>query len=900
MRRFGIRDCGGALRRLTLATGLLTAFPLWVDQPAFAACTPAAANGVTASCTGTTTNQGSGAPGTSGPSTIGYGTGTETGITINVGAGSTLTGSSVGISIQDGTVTNGSGATISGPNNAIVAGGNLTLTNEAGGVINTSNGATAVSISGTADINNSGTISGNFYAAVFAATGSVVNSTDGVIAGNGVGIYGGPDLIVANQGSISGTVTSGLILYSNSVVINAAGGSISGGIYGIFGGDKETIINAGSIAGTYQAIRTGDGASIFNAGTISGVSAAIFFYGANNTLTLAPGSSIQGQVFGSGTDTFQLGGNGSAAFDLSSIGATKQYRGFSSFNVVDNANWTVTGTYGQSDPWTVKGGTLNVSGDLSAASNLTVAAGTLTGAGTVGTTQINSGAVFAPGNGAPGSSMTVSGNLALQSGATYQVQVNPSAASFAAVSGTATLGGATVSAFYAPGSYISKQYTILSAAGGVSGTFGALVESNLPANVHTSLSYDANDAYLNLILNFAIPGNLNGNQQAVGNALTNFFNSNGGIPLLYASLSAGGLTQASGESATGAQQTTFDAMHQFMGVLTDPFMGRGDGVGGSSAATGYADEGDQTSAYAARRGTDAFAMFTKAPAAAFVPRWNVWVAGFGGSQSTNGNTALGSNDTTSRIAGTAVGADYLVSPNTLLGFALAGGGTSFSVNNLGTGRSDLFQAGAYIRHTEGPAYITAALAYGWQDITTDRTVTAAGIDRLRAEFNANAYSGRIEGGYRFVAPWTGGVGITPYAAGEFTTFDLPAYAERVISGLPSFALTYAGKSVTDPRSELGLRTDKSFLMQDGVLTLRTRFAWAHDYNPNRLAAPTFQALPGASFVVNGAAQASDSALTTASLEMKWRNGWSAAATFEGEFSDVTASYAGKGVVRYAW
>ena len=37
-----------------------------------------------------------------------------------------------------------------------------------------------------------------------------------------------------------------------------------------------------------------------------------------------------------------------------------------------------------------------------------------------------------------------------------------------------------------------------------------------------------------------------------------------------------------------------------------------------------------------------------------------------------------------------------------------------------------------------------------------------------------------------------------------------------------------------------------------------------------------------------------------SAEMKWLNGWSAAATFEGEFSSVTTSYAGKGVVRYAW
>jgi uncharacterized protein with beta-barrel porin domain len=86
----------------------------------------------------------------------------------------------------------------------------------------------------------------------------------------------------------------------------------------------------------------------------------------------------------------------------------------------------------------------------------------------------------------------------------------------------------------------------------------------------------------------------------------------------------------------------------------------------------------------------------------------------------------------------------------------------------------------------------------------------------------------------------------------------------------------------------------------GSLTLRGRFAWAHDYDPDRSIAATFQTLPGASFVVNGAAQASDSALTTASIEMRWKNGWSAAATFEGEFSNVTSSYAGKGVVRYQW
>jgi uncharacterized protein with beta-barrel porin domain len=113
-------------------------------------------------------------------------------------------------------------------------------------------------------------------------------------------------------------------------------------------------------------------------------------------------------------------------------------------------------------------------------------------------------------------------------------------------------------------------------------------------------------------------------------------------------------------------------------------------------------------------------------------------------------------------------------------------------------------------------------------------------------------------------------------------------------------LAYGSNSVTDTRSEFGIRTDKSFSLETGILTLRGRFAWAHDFDPDRSVAATFQTLPGASFVVNGAAFATDSALTTASVEMKWRNGWSAAGTFEGEFSNVTRSYAGKAVLRYTW
>ncbi|NPV19634.1 autotransporter domain-containing protein [Bradyrhizobium sp. 81013] len=546
----------------------------------------------------------------------------------------------------------------------------------------------------------------------------------------------------------------------------------------------------------------------------------------------------------------------------------------------------------------VNGGTLEVNGTAANSALTSVnSGGTLAGVGTVKGTQINAGGTFAPGNGTAASTMTVSGSLAFQSGAIYLVQVDPTTASRASVTGIATLNGATVNAVYAAGTYVAKKYTILTATGGVSGTFSAVTATSAPAGFASSLSYDANNVFLNLDL-AVVAGNTN--QVNVNTALSNYFTTNGSIPVVFTGLTPTGLTQLSGETATGGQQATFNAMTQFMGVMTDPFVGgRGDQGAAPNGAIGYAEE---TLAYAAKRNpNDALAaIYTKAPPAPVARTgWSVWAAAFGGAQTTDGNAALGSNTATSNLYGTAVGADYRFSPYTVAGFAMAGGGTNFSVFNGGGGRSDLFQAGGFVRHNIGAGYVTGALAYGWQDVTTNRTVTVAGIDQLRADFNANSYSGRIEGGHRFVTPWTT-VGLTPYAAAQFTTFALPGYAERAVVGNNTFALTYGARTITATRSELGLRTDKSYALTDGIFTLRGRVAWAHDFNPDRSISATFQALPGASFVVNGARQASDAALTSASAEMKWMNGWSAAGTFEGEFSNVTRSYGGKAVVRYSW
>jgi autotransporter-associated beta strand protein len=793
--------------------------------------------------------------------------------------------------------------------------GSATITNNSGGFLNFFNTSTA----GSATITNNGGGFLTFANTSTAGTGTITNNNsmefqNASTAGNANITNGGIAILGFRDTSTAG----------NATITNNPGGIVN--FFEASTAGNANITNNGNLG--FRAMSTAGNATITNnngAPTIflnnsTGGNARFIANGTGNadfSGTTGPAGDNKvsvGSIEGAGryflgSDQLTVGGNNLST----TMSGTIQDGGGSggtggSLVKVGTGTLTLSGLNTYTGATTVNGGTLAVNGSIVASSGVSVnAGGTLGGNGIVGNTTINGGAL------APGNSiglLTVQGSLVFTAASSYMVEVSPSNADRTNVTGTATLGGATVKASFAAGTFVEKQYTILNAAGGVSGTFAGPVNTNLPANFKTSLSYDANNAFLNLLLSFVPPpsGGLNQNQQNVANAITGFFNANGGIPLVFGGLTPAGLTQASGEIATGSQQTTFNAMNLFLGLLTDPFIaGRGDPISAGGSPTAYADE---TMAYAAngksrsKSERDAYAaVYTKAPPLqpSFEQRWSVWAAGYGGSQTTDGNAALGSNNTTSRIAGGGVGADYRFSPFTIAGFALAGGGTNFAIaNGLGSGRSDLFQAGAFVRHTVGPAYISAALAYGWQDITTDRTVTIAGIDQLRAKFNANAFSGRVEGGYRFVAPVMGGIGITPYAAGQVTTFDLPAYAEQALVGANTFALTYGSKSVTASRSELGLRGDKSFAMQDGIFTLRGRAAWAHDFNTDRNIAATFQTLPGASFVVNGAAQAHDAALVTASAEKKWLNGWSAAATFEGEFSNVTTSYAGKGVVRYSW
>jgi hypothetical protein len=854
---------------------------------------------------------------------------------ILVGGTANLTSSTVTISLFSGNISNS--GTISAGNNGIAVGGfatggSVVVSTFSGGITNSGTitaGANGIFVGGVVEnavpdpvvtivtfsngITNSGTITagaiGIFVGGTAAGSGNkvTISAFSGGISNGGV-ITAKTGILVGGNANTGGSVTistfangitnSGRIIASNYGIFvggNATGSSsvvvstFSGGITNTGTISAKTGIFVGSSVASFSG-------AIVNSGTISGTGGtAIDVSGANNAITInqqggliagaiklsayadqltITGGTIAGNIVGQGSDNITFAG--STTFTYS----------FTGINQVD-----------------INSGTVILNG-VNSANNVDVIGGTLAGTGTLDPllVTIHSGATFAPGTpGVPGTSMAITGNLAFQSGALYLVYVNPTTASFANVTGTASLAG-TVNAVFTPGSYVSRQYTILTTTGGLGGTtFAGLSNTNLPTGATDSLSYSGNDVYLNLKAGFTQYTGLDINQQNVANALTNYFNTTGGIPAAFFGLSPNGLTRIDGEAATDAAQGAFLLMDQFLELMLDPFVdGRGGGnfQSGGGAAYGFAPE--QQPSFTPDVATAYDAVLKAPPATTFDRRWTTWGAAFGGSNTTAGDATVGSHDSTAQIYGYAAGMDYHYSKDSVVGFALAGGGTNWGLSQgLGGGRSDAFQAGLYSATRWGPAYVAAALDASNYWMSTSRAALAG--DQLNASFMAQGYGVRAEAGYRFAAPLPGTplLGVTPYGALRALSFHSPSYSEADPSG-GGFGLNYNSTTATDTRSELGARFDDPTIVAGMPLVLRGRLAWAHDWASNPAINATFETLPGASFTVNGARIPQDSALVSGGAQLFMTSRWSFLARAEGQFAAGSQTYAGSGTLRYSW
>ena len=433
--------------------------------------------------------------------------------------------------------------------------------------------------------------------------------------------------------------------------------------------------------------------------------------------------------------------------------------------------------------------------------------------------------------------------------------------------------------------------------GGTSGTSAVLGPTGVP--LFTSL----------------LPTSADDSQLAVANALDTYVGNGGTLTLDFLNLYnlspadlASALSQLQGEAGTGIAQAGTRAMNSFLSLVTNPFnnnrpfaLNRPPSEIGPRMplkALGYANGSPPSPPSLAFDSVDSIAFGGER-------RWSVWGGGYGGQNITTGDASAGTHDRTTRVYGIAAGFDYRVTPDTVAGFALAGGGTNFGLaGGYGGGKSDMFQAAIYSMTRIDAAYISGALAYGWHHVNTNRYLTVAGTDHLTADFDANSFGGRIEGGYRFAMPaffYATAFGITPYAAVQAQVFLTPSYSESAASGSSTFALAYDSQSTTTTRIELGSWFDTSYVLDnDSTLTLFGRAAWAHDWYSDPSVTATFLSLPGASFTEFGAAPVHDSLLTSAGAQISFSNGISLTGSFEGEFAERSQSYGGTARLRYTW
>jgi len=759
------------------------------------------------------------------------------------------------------------------------------------------------SSAGAATIANDGG-STFFQGSSTAGNASVSNSNGGIT------IF--TDSSSAGTASIAGN--NGIVQFFNrSGAANSAVTIDNGGVAQFL--DNSTAANASitntgayieffnqSSAGNATIVTSNRGTTLFLDSSSGGQARAITGAGAVFDLSsLTTNGMTVGSIEGAGTyylgsRTLTVGGN-NLSTTVSGIIADGGWSGGSGGSLVKEGLGTLTlsGANSYTGATTVNAGDLDITGSIGNTSGVSVnAGGKLSGTGIVGSTAttIMSGGTLEPGTAGNATGMlTIAGSLAFQSGALYLVQLTPSGAASVTVNGTASLSGA-VNAAFAPGSYVSKQYTILTATGGLGGTtFTDLIETNLPTGAIASLSYDANHVFLNLKPGFTAFTGLAANPQNVVLALTGFFNSTGGIPATFFALGAGDLAHIDGEAATGAERGAFQLMNMFLGAMLDPFAEGGGNAGGP--AQRFAQDAQASLPADISR---AYARLLKAPATpSFDQRWSVWGKAYGGSNSASGNAVLGSNNVTASAFGLASGMDYRVTANTVIGFALAGGGTHWGLaQGLGGGRSEAFQAGIYGITHSGPAYLSAALAFTKNWFTTDRIALG---DQLSAKFSGQSFGARIEGGYRFaVQP---AFGVTPYAAVQAQSFHTPDYSETDLSG-GGFGLGYGALNATDVRTELGSRFDAPTFVGGMPLILRGKLAWAHDFVGNPSINAAFQALPGTGFTVNGAAIARDSALASAGAELRMTPRLAVLAKFDGEFAARSQTYAGTATLRYTW
>ena len=712
----------------------------------------------------------------------------------------------------------------------------------AAGALQLGNGGTSGSLVGNVTNNGSFVVNRSdvyTFAGDIIGTGSLTQAGTGTTILTGTSNYAGGTTIAAGVLQIGNGGTSGAII----------GNIVNNGVLVLDRSDSFTFTGAISGAGSVEQVGTG---------TITVTGGNTFTGG----LTISAGTLVIGDGNTSGSYSGDIVNNATLAFDREDV---LSYAGTISGNGViqqTGAGTTIlTGNSGGfSGSTAINAGTLVVNGKLgNAASTLAVNnGGTLAGTGTIGgSAAINAGGTLSPGGTALGT-LTVNGNLTFAPGSIYRVDLTPAAADLVVVGGQAKPAG-EVQVIIAPGDYLPNAvYPIVSATGGVSGTFDTLVSPPSSAFFEPTLRYDANDVYLVVTDATFMSVAQTPNQLAVANAIATLPPTS---PVFEAVFNLSSDAQA---------RQAFDALS-------------GEAYASTAGAMLEESRYVREAVLARLRGADDV-QSTPHSAAVDPSAGGAWVQAFGafGSADSDGNAA----DLTHNTEGVIGGYDIVALDDWRVGAAGAYLHSALDVDARASHAVfDSFDLALYGAGQLDQFVLRAGAAYAWQNVTMRRVVAFPGFsDSDGAHYRAPSVQGFGEVGYDVVvAPLL----LEPFGNAAYVSVDTHGFGE---SG-GGAALVAPDQSLHTMFTTAGLHASSALGLIEGVpMSAIGTLGWQHAFGDVTPTETLAFAAGGIPFTVAGVPLARDTAVVEAGLTFAVTDAANVALAYSGQIAGAVRDH----------
>ncbi|WMD18966.1 autotransporter domain-containing protein [Achromobacter seleniivolatilans] len=532
----------------------------------------------------------------------------------------------------------------------------------------------------------------------------------------------------------------------------------------------------------------------------------------------------------------------------------------------------------------VQSGVLNIASTGQLGGTLAIASGAwLQGAGRVGPTTLQSGAVLAPGN--RNETLGVSGNLTLLPGSVYQVAADRQSQTSTRVdvSGTANLAGSVVRIAPDTGYDSGRQYTILTA-GAINGKFDS-VSSNY-AYLNPALSYGAQNVTLQLNrkqvtgsdgatrpITFADVAQST-NQRAVasaleslpaGNALHNYILTlpEGATTAVFNSLSGEAHASAT-SSLTGFNNT----------IRTVPLSYLRTNLGAGLRAGSPTAQAGGTLSAAALPSSNAQPAWAEV-----IGNWQTWKGGANSAQ------------VRQQTGGVFAGVDHAVGGGWRLGGAVGFTDGNIRVDDRSS-KADVasYSAALYGGKTfdigAGKLNLMVGASYTWHDMNTERYASVSGgAQKLTADYGASTTQLFSELGY--LVPLSERVGIEPFVGLSWADTRTRGFSE---SGGYAALRGHSG-SDKQTSSTLGLRTRTDFTIGRTEARVLATLGWRHAFG-DVLPQSTMSFDGGQAFSVAGAPIARNAALAELGVEMAITRNASIGLNYSGQFGEGNRENAG--------